>query len=124
MAATISRKCSNHESISNTNTIVAVVVALSFATSAGWHGRPAPVRNGTNINFLIMQTINLMIMQTWLKFVSHGLRDCAYARDSNGLGVCFGISVMTTTTAAILIGGIEMAPAYAKYAARISSGSL
>ncbi|KFY81611.1 hypothetical protein V500_11247 [Pseudogymnoascus sp. VKM F-4518 (FW-2643)] len=45
-------------------TISPVVVALNFAMSAGWNGRPAPVRNGTNINFSIMQTINLLIMQT------------------------------------------------------------
>lgn len=41
---------------SDTNTILVVVVALSFATSADCHGRAAPARNGTNIDFLNMQT--------------------------------------------------------------------
>ncbi|OBT60792.1 hypothetical protein VE03_09900 [Pseudogymnoascus sp. 23342-1-I1] len=46
---------------------VAVVVALNFATSVDCHGRPALVRNGTNID--------LLSMRTWLLVVT----DCARA---------------------------------------------
>lgn len=47
---------SNHPCIANANVIVDVVVVLIFATSVDCHGGPAPVRNGTNVDFLIMQT--------------------------------------------------------------------
>lgn len=47
---------SHHPQTANANIIVAVAVVLIFATSVDCHGGPAPVRNGTNVDFLIMQT--------------------------------------------------------------------